>query len=484
MHNYFKLVVSLLMRMFAAVLLTVALVSACSSAVPSSTVTPVATSRTAAPTSHATAIPATPANSPTPTDGPTPTSVLTAAPTAAPTDAPPGTPSAVELARADLDVLLEQLERIHPEPFHGIARADWVAQLEQLRTDLETLTPEQALVELTLLVALLSREGRDGHQLTLAQTDSERDVLPIKTYEFDDGVYVTAAMEGYEALVGRRIVGLGGHPIDDVLDALEPLVARDGPATVPFFRTVYLKRTSILKGLGLIEDGPVELALGEDGQPASTASVTPVPFGDYLDWAGQIDILLPARRDTLYLSAPGPNLWWQELAGGSVVYIRYEQVQGVSSEEVDEITAQAAAAGVERVLFDLRQNPGGDNTSYPILLSALQDPAINQPDRLYVLTDHSTFSAAANLSTRLEQTTSATFAGEAMAGGLNFWNDVTWVNLNNWPIPARVGVSTRYWEMSTPTDPRLTIEPDLPFDSLAADYFSDRDPVLEALTTN
>ena len=375
-----------------------------------------------------------------------------------------------------------QLERTHPEPFHGISREDWVAQLEQLGTDLETLTPEQALVELTRLGALLSRKGRDGHQLTLAHNDSEQDMLPIRTYEFDDGVYVTAAMDGYESLVGRRIVGMGGHPIDDVLDALEPLVARDGPATVPFFRTVYFKRTSILKGLGLIGDGAVELAFGEDGQPESTESVVTVPFDEFLVWAGQLDILLPARPNLLYLSAPGPNLWWQELAGGSVVYVRYEQVQGVRSEEVDQITAAATADGVERLIFDLRQNPGGDNTRYPILLRALQDPAINQPGRLFVLTDHATFSAAANLSTRLEQTTSATFAGEAMGGGLNFWNDVSQVHLNNWPIPAMVGISTLYWEMATPDDPRLTIEPDLPFDLLAADYFEDRDPVLEALT--
>jgi hypothetical protein len=289
-------------------------------------------------------------------------------------------------------------------------------------------------------------------------------------------------MEGYEPLVGRRIVGVGGSPIQAVLDAIEPLVARDGPATVPFFRMVYFNRTTILKGLGLIGDGAVELALGRDGQPDSNVAVTPVPFDEYEAWAGQLEILLPGRPDLLYLSSPGPNLWARPLADGAVAYIRYEQVQGVTSEEVEQIVAAATADGVERVIFDLRQNPGGDNTRYPRLLGALAAPAINQPGRLYVLTDHATFSAASNLSTRLEQTTSATFAGEAMAGGLNFWNDVTWVNLNNWPVPARVGVSTRYWEMATPDDPRLTIEPDLPFDSFATDYFADRDPVLEALT--
>jgi hypothetical protein len=46
-----------------------------------------------------------------------------------------------------------------------------------------------------------------------------------------------------------------------------------------------------------------------------------------------------------------------------------------------------------------------------------------------------------------------------------------------------VGVSTRYWQKSTPDDPRLTIEPDMPFEVTAADYFAGVDPVMEAITS-
>jgi hypothetical protein len=47
----------------------------------------------------------------------------------------------------------------------------------------------------------------------------------------------------------------------------------------------------------------------------------------------------------------------------------------------------------------------------------------------------------------------------------------------------RVGISTRYWQKSTPDDPRLTIDPDIPIAVRAADYFAGVDPVLEAATT-
>jgi hypothetical protein len=67
-----------------------------------------------------------------------------------------------------------------------------------------------------------------------------------------------------------------------------------------------------------------------------------------------------------------------------------------------------------------------------------------------------------------------------MGGGLNFWNDVGWVELSSLPVPMRVAISTRWWEFADADDPRLTIEPDLPTPVTAADHFSGRDPALEA----
>jgi hypothetical protein len=68
-----------------------------------------------------------------------------------------------------------------------------------------------------------------------------------------------------------------------------------------------------------------------------------------------------------------------------------------------------------------------------------------------------------------------------MGGGLNFWDDVKWVELPHYPLAPRVGVSTRHWVFAEPDDPRLTIEPDIAVAPTAADYFAGRDRVLEAV---
>ena len=61
-------------------------------------------------------------------------------------------PVAVEAARAELDRALEQLRGIHPDPFHAVDESAFTADLEALKADLATMTPDQAMVGLMRLV--------------------------------------------------------------------------------------------------------------------------------------------------------------------------------------------------------------------------------------------------------------------------------------------------------------------------------------------
>ena len=165
---------------------------------------------------------------------------------------------------------------------------------------------------------------------------------------------------------------------------------------------------------------------------------------------------LPASDRSRYLTDP-ESLTIEEMGDG-VLYIRYRNVVPPSVGDARELVE---GGSVGRLVLDLRQNPGGDNTTYGPLLELVQDFAAAHPGELRVLTDRVTFSAASNLTTEIEQSTDAVFIGEPMAGGLNFWDDVNFVRLDSLPVPMQVGVSTRYWEFAAPDDPRLTIEPDV-----------------------
>jgi len=203
--------------------------------------------------------------------------------------------------------------------------------------------------------------------------------------------------------------------------------------------------------------------------------VEPISFDEYAAWAGGLGMhQLPIDERMTYLADPSPLS--VELMG-TALYVRYRSVMHPELLEAREILD---GGSVERLILDLRQNPGGDNGTYARLLNLVQTFAAEHPGALYVLIDRVTFSAASNLATELEQSTDATFIGEPMGGGLNFWDDVRFVQLDALPVPMQVGVSTRYWQKAEPDEERLTIQPDIAVPVTAADYFGHRDPALDA----
>ena len=400
------------------------------------------------------------------------------------TAAPPSSPAAsggdaLAAARQEIDRAIERLVRQHPEPFHAITEAEFRREAEALGAQLGEMTPDEAMVGLMRLWARLAPQ-RDGHQFAFLAEGTDEPILPLRVYEFAEGVYVTAAMAPHEDVVGSRLTAVAGRPIDEVLAALEPLVPRDGPATVPAFRPIFLLKVSVLRGLGLVGQGDVEITVADEGGTERRVELAPVPVAEFESWAGWLAYTgLPTREGLRHTQGIHDVFSVERLPEGGI-YVRYAAVRPVDRGEVAEIIELAADHPDEPVIVDLRQNPGGDNHEYPPILSALNDPAIDRPGKLLVLTDRVTFSAASNFSTEIEVDTHAVFIGEPMGGGLNFWDDVTFLQLPDYAVPMRVGISTRYWQKADADDTRLTIEPEVSVPVRAEDYFAGRDATLEA----
>ena len=277
--------------------------------------------------------------------------------------------------------------------------------------------------------------------------------------------------------MGATVTSLGGVPIGELLAMTEPLVPRDGPATVRSFQPQYLLRTDVLRGLGVMAGGTVTVTVEQDGATVER-ELEPVSFEEHESFAGWLGVIrLPFRDDTRYLESYDVPLTWERM--GSALYVRLTEIRDRPEPALERAVRDRR---LDRLVLDLRQNPGGDNHNNPPMVDlarTFQDRHPGAP--VVVITDRVTFSAASNLATDLERLVDPVYVGEAMGGGLNFWNDVAWVNLDALPVPMQVGVSTRYWQQAAyPDDPRLTIEPDLPVAVEAQDYFAGRDPTLAA----
>lgn len=97
---------------------------------------------------------------------------------------------------------------------------------------------------------------------------------------------------------------------------------------------------------------------------------------------------------------------------------------------------------------------------------------------MFVLIGRETFSAASYLTTKLEFNTKAIFIGEPTGASPNHYGDNRPLILPNSGLEVRL--SSIYWQNSFPFDSRTATEPRLRVDLNSKDYFSNKDPFLEA----
>ena len=384
----------------------------------------------------------------------------------------------------DIDFLITQLRAIHPDPFHSITEEDFRAAAEALKQDLRALTDPEVFVELKKWIALAASQ-EDGHTTVVMFQATNFHLFPLRLYMFSDGVFVIDANPPYEEAIGKRVVRIGGMEMAAVDALIDPLITRDNDTTLLFKKTLHYLVPEVLHALGILDDaGQGDYLLEDANGEQSVLTLEPIDPDRYRATIGQT-IGLFEQAEPLYLSNLNERFWMQMLPGMNALYIQYNQVQadtqsGLTIEAFsDQIAATASQQAVDKVIIDVRQNGGGNNATFEPLIRVLSSDAINQPGRLYALIGRLTFSAAANFVTVLEQRAShVIFAGEPTGGGLNNYGDTQQVNLPH--SGYGIAIPTRYWEFA-PHDARLAIAPHLPVELSSADYFSQRDPVLEAV---
>jgi hypothetical protein len=373
------------------------------------------------------------------------------------------TPTSFRTAADDIPYLVERIEAIHPDPWHAVSEVDFKEAASRLEERIDGLTPDEQLVELMRLTALFGE--RDGHGGVFPLDPTHERALhlyPIRLYEFSDGLYVVAAVDHPE-LVGARVDAIGGRPVEEVMDAVRPLVPADNEMSRKARLPQYMVVAEVLRGLG-ITSSEFEL----DGRTVTLDPITAEAYADAFPdlFRPQVPQGLPRRTEPPYLARRLRDRWVARLPGA--VYGAYNVTLGDTTAFADILTRRER----EVVIVDVRHNPGGENSTYSPLLEALRGREVT------LLIGRTTYSAAANFITELEQTADVTFVGEPSGGAPNLYGDPVPVAL-----PATgltVQVASLYWMKSAPDDPRLAIEPDVRVELSSEDFFAGRDPVLAA----
>jgi hypothetical protein len=192
----------------------------------------------------------------------------------------------------------------------------------------------------------------------------------------------------------------------------------------------------------------------------------------------------------MWLQHRASNYWLTTLADKRTVYMQFNLPRNDPAHPwdafLDTLVATVKRAGANRLVIDLRHNPGGWGfMAYDLSWRLREIPAVNQPGHLFVLLSRVTQSAGLLIAAELERNANAVFVGEPLAAHPILYNGRQGNHVPQ-SLPGTgivVRVSEVVQQHSDALDPRRFIAPDLPAPLTWDAYVRGRDPSLDLATT-
>ena len=382
--------------------------------------------------------------------------------------------------RSDITWWLDQVRKQHYVYKSKPLPDALVKAAADLSLKVDRYSDDRMLFEMQRLAALVG----DGHTYILpvgARVAPGR-VLPVRFYLFSNGIFIVDAQPGWEQWIGSRLERIGTASDQRLLAYLKPAISADNPH---MWRWIGPALLNVRGAIELATDRRIGDSLTVGLRNRSNRAVrVRMPM-----------LPAPRFRGVPKLSAPTlaaitPPLWLRNVARNytieplpnDVLYVQFNQVMDAPDEPLADfarrLDGEITRTHPHAIVLDVRHNNGGNSYLFWPLVEVLARYDATAPsNRLFVLTGRNTFSAAQNFIAQIDKRTRAVFVGEPSSSKPNFVGEENEVVLP-WS-GARGSISNRYHE-NIAGDTRPWIPIDIPVELSSADYFSGKDPVLDA----
>jgi Tfp pilus assembly protein PilF len=380
--------------------------------------------------------------------------------------------SAAELTadqwRADLAFLAKELPQRHKNLYHTLPKAEFDRRLQELSAAVPRLSELEVRAGITRLLAAVG----DSH--TATGLESER-TLDLSFLEFPEGLYVIGGAKAYEEAIGTKVTAIDGVPVAEVRKRLIEFVAMENHFAAQSY-VAWIPNVAALEAAHILRAPErAELSLEKDGWKYPLTVRTRPAAGPRPEWA------IPRTPPSWQLRGK-TAYWWQYLAEEKALYIQYNSCTEMASLSfrtfTQEVISQAASEAPEKVIIDLRNNPGGNSEVARPLFEAMHAHVELRPaGGVYVLVGMGTFSSGLLNAIGLREEFHAFVAGEPPPARPNWYGNMQMFRLPNSHLA--ISYSTRYFTPLDDNPPALMPELNQPVS--AADYFAGRDALLEAV---
>ena len=375
------------------------------------------------------------------------------------------------LLKEDIAYFASELPKRHKNPFTKLSKEEFQKQTAALIADIDHLPNAQVFARLAQIMASIG----DAHTC-LNFWDGYN--YPLQFYIFDKDVYIVNTEKGMEDLLYQKVTAVNGIPAAEVLSLLSTIISHENESWLQNALAKYLASPVYLVGLGIVSDEEsATFTIESDG--ATKEITVPVRYS----YQTPVDFCNDTADDVVLGGFSG-NYSYEYLTDANTLYFSYNLCEG--KQEFREFNGRMfediANQDVEKIVLDLRRNPGGNSEVLNPFTEKLkvykeEHPAV----RVFILTGRATFSSGMFAIYRtMEAVPDAISVGEPTGGALDCFGDIKTFTLPNSQIPIQY--STKYFTFTKTfsyknkgTD---TFIPDVPLSPTIEDYKTGNDVVL------
>jgi hypothetical protein len=385
---------------------------------------------------------------------------------------------------ADLEYFSKELPKRHYDLFHVKGENYFSQGIEKLRSAAGELSDLEIAIRLQQLVASMG----DSHtRVNMSQFVDKKQILPLHLFWFSDGLYVLHTTPENEEILGHRITSINQTPIKTVVDSLSTLVTIDNQAILKSSIPKMLTLIQVLKYFGFAEGQKIEIGVKDGkGRKSSYALEAATmnrknrimfkPDSLALCYRNEriffIDYYIPNDK-TYYIQYN--KCWSKEL---EIKYRKGKNANRMPSfrEFEEKVLNSLEMKPIEKIIFDLRFNGGGNSSQGTALIKKLAAFADKNPEKeVFVILGRYTFSSAILNAMDFKKWTTATFVGEETGGKPNHFGEVKSFRLPQSGL--RIDYSTKYFKRTE--SPSNSLKPDIEIESDFNDFKRGIDPVYE-----
>lgn len=377
--------------------------------------------------------------------------------------------------QADLEQYRQALETRHINLYNQIKQADFEAAITGIEQSISAKTDW----EIKLDLMRLTRKIGDGHTAVSLQNE-DLHYFPIELRYISKGWRIVKTSAEQEEMLGKTLVAIDGHPVDEIAASLKPLVQFVENPYSELFRTGdYMPISELLFNLHLI-DNPTEAAftIVDDSDQQTTIELTAIDKQQYFTAKDFKELKIRIPKLGPVIEWVDHKIAWATLQGTQALYIDFsgypdfESMQKLGEQFYDLIAKEQ----FRQLIIDLRGNTGGDLYVGLFLSYALNlaDP-IDWDHGVYLMTDQYTYSAAASDAALFRQLLNAKVVGMPTGSNPAGYQDLGEFTLQNSNL--RITYSKRHFRLQP--EENTALKPDVMIPHEWDAYKNGRDVMLE-----